>query len=87
MAVAAVRDLQLTFRAMKLSGKPLIAFEVTEDGQHLVVGPGPASHLRPGLIVLALAANVDHRVDRATATENIALRHDIRLAHDAGIRF
>ena len=78
MSVAAVGYLLRPIYAMKFVGEALIAFEGAKYRQYLVVRPVPATHLRPGVVVLLLSADVNHRIYRTAAAENIALRHDGR---------
>jgi hypothetical protein len=54
--------------------QPLIRLGTPEKRQHLLKPPVLVAQLRPGLIVLFLAADVDHRVDRSAAAQRAALR-------------
>ena len=54
--------------------EPLVGLGPAEERQHLLVAPVLVAELRPRLVVLALAADVDHRVDRGAAAQGPALR-------------
>ena len=60
---------------------PLVAFHVAEDRQHLPIAPAAIAELRPGVVVLRLAAHEHHAVDRRRAAQQLAARHrDAALA-------
>ncbi len=42
-----------------------IAFGFDEIGQHIFIPPTGIAHVPPVVVILPLAANIDHRVDRA----------------------
>ncbi len=52
----------------------LVAFHVPENRQHLAVAPAAIAELRPGVVVLRLAAHEDHAVDRRRAAQQLAAR-------------
>ena len=59
----------------------LIAFHLLEDRQHLAVAPAAIAELRPGVVVLRLAAHEHHAVDRRRAAQQFAARdRDAALA-------
>ncbi len=59
----------------------LVAFHVLEDRQHLAVAPAAIAELRPGVVVLRLAAHEHHAVDRRRAAQQFAARdRDAALA-------
>ena len=63
-ALVAFGDLQRPVAAAVLLVRvALVAFHVAEDRQHLAVAPAAIAELRPGVIVLRLAAHEDHAVD------------------------
>jgi hypothetical protein len=45
-----------------------------EERQDVGIGPAGRSHLRPAVIVMAIAAHIDHAVDRRGAAERFATR-------------
>ena len=52
----------------------LVAFHLLEDRQHLAVAPAAIAELRPGVVVLRLAAHEHHAVDRRRAAQQLAAR-------------
>ena len=50
--------------AIFLVGVALEALHVAEDRQHLAIAPAAIAELRPGVVVLRLAAHEHHAVDR-----------------------
>ncbi len=52
----------------------LVVLRALEVRQHVVVAPALAAGGRPAVVVGAVAADVDHRVDRAAAAEHPAPR-------------
>ena len=52
----------------------LVVLRALEVRQHIVVAPAGAAGSGPGVVVGAVAADVDHRVDRAAAAEHLAAR-------------
>src|SRR4029077_3404198 len=50
--------------AILLVGIALEALHVAEDRQHLAIAPAAIAELRPGVVVLCLAAHEHHAVDR-----------------------
>src|SRR5690606_17171194 len=66
-ADAALLDAQLAARPVKLVGAVLIVLRALEYGQHVVPGPPAVAELGPVVVVAALPAHVDHRVDRRAA--------------------
>ena len=46
----------------------MVGFAATEVGEHIFIAPALAAQLRPGVVVLAVATDIDHAIDRrATA--------------------
>jgi hypothetical protein len=74
MRAAQVHDVERAAAAVEGVGAALVVLAALEVGQH--VGPAPAGIARggPGIVVLGLAAHVDHGVDRARAAEHLAAR-------------
>ena len=52
----------------------LVALHVLEDRQHLAVAPAAIAELRPGVVVLRLAAHEHHAVDRGRPAQELAAR-------------
>src|SRR5262249_47696801 len=52
-----------------------VALHALEERQHVAIGPVLVPHLRPGVVVLRLAAHEGHAVDRARAAEQPPARH------------
>ena len=63
-------DAPLAARAVKIAGAAMVIFHALVQRQHVVPAPAGISQRRPAVIVLALAAHVDHSVDRRTAPEH-----------------
>ena len=61
--------------AAEFVGATLEALHALEDRQHVLVAPAAISELRPVIVVLRLAADIDHAVDRAGAAQHAAARH------------
>jgi hypothetical protein len=59
----ALLDPQLATLAMKLIGPVLIVLGAPEHGQDVIPAPAAIAELCPVVVVLALTAHVDHRVD------------------------
>jgi len=71
---AALAHLQRAADAVELALAALVVLGALEVGQHLVEGPAGGALLGPLVVVDAVAAQVDHRVDRAAAAEQLAAR-------------
>ena len=61
--------------AAELIGAALEALHALEDRQHVLEAPAAIAELRPVVVVLRLAADIDHAVDRAGAAQHAAARH------------
>ena len=59
---------------------------LAEERQAIVPRPAAVSELRPMVVVLGLATNVDQSVDRARSAEHLAARVEDRTASGARIR-
>ena len=53
----------------------VVALHIAEDRQHVFVAPTAIAELRPGVIVLFLAAHENHAVNRARSAKQLAARH------------
>src|SRR3546814_2719031 len=62
---ALVHHIERAARAVKFVGAALIAFAALEEGQHVSIAPPRRTERRPLVIIEGVAANIDHRVDRA----------------------
>src|SRR3546814_3597378 len=65
MGPALVHHIERAARAVKFVGAALIAFAALEEGQHVSIAPPRRTERRPLVIIEGVAANIDHRVDRA----------------------
>ena len=70
-----VGDAQHAVAAAELVGAAVVALHALEDRQHVLVAPAAIAELRPVVVVLRLAADIDHAVDRARAAQHLAARH------------
>ena len=57
-------------RIVRASGMALIAFAAAEIGQHVVEAPARTAEPRPFVVVVAVSTNIDHAVDRRTASQS-----------------
>ena len=71
---AAVGHRERAADAVELVLAALVVLGALEVGQHLVVRPARAAVRRPPVEVGAVAAQVDHRVDRARASDHATAR-------------
>lgn len=86
MAIAVFADRQQPVGAVVVVGQAFVGLGAFEVGQHLPVAPaGAAIALGPVVVILRLAAQVDHAVDRTAAAQHFALR-DLHAAV-IGVRF
>src|SRR4029453_12181858 len=74
-----VGNLQWPADAMELVGAALLVLGALEVGQDRIVVPALAAPLAPFIVVVGVAAHIDHAVDRAGAAQDLAAR----LVHDA----
>jgi hypothetical protein len=63
-----------------------IVFRTLEVGQHVGVGPAGIAQRRPLVVVAAVAADIDHRVDRGRTAEPLAARLIADPPLQAGLR-
>ena len=82
----AVRHGERSADAVELVRAPLVVLRALEVGQHLVVAPALGPVCRPAVEVGAVAARVDHRVDRAAATDDLPTRQEQSPAVEAWLR-
>ena len=60
--------------AMGGIGTALVMFGAHEIGQDLVPRPAPAAALRPGVVIAAVAPDIDHAIDRRRPAQHLAAR-------------
>ena len=84
-----VRDDERAAVAVILARAERVGLHALEVGQHVAVAPraGVADEAGPVVVVLVLAAQVDHAVDRAGAAEHLAARPHGIAAVERGIGF
>jgi len=63
-----------------------IVFRAFEIGQHVGIGPAGIAERRPSIVIAAMAADIDHRIDRGRAAEPLAARLIADAAVEAGLR-
>ena len=69
---AAVLDAERAVGAVEGPGEPAVGLRAPEVGQHVVVAPAlGAVAVAPGVVVGAVAADVDHRVHRRAAAQRL----------------
>src|SRR5215471_19536479 len=71
---AQIAHVQRSRSSMKGRGAVLLALGFLEVGKHVVITPAGIAQVAPAVIVGGVAANIDHRVDGAAATQNFAAR-------------
>ena len=71
---AAVRDGKRPAGAVPVVGAAFVVLGALEVGQHLVVAPPGPDQVAPLVVVRAIAADVDHGVDRGAAAKDLAAR-------------
>ena len=83
-----VRHRQRPARAVQLARAALVVLGADEVGQHVVPAPVVEAQRLPAVVVGAVAADVDHRVDRGGATESAPAREHALAATEPrlGIR-
>src|SRR6185295_11106288 len=67
-------DVHRTRAAVVPVVEPLVVLSPPEERQYLLITPVLVAELCPGFVILFLAADIDHRVDRGTAAQRAALR-------------
>src|SRR5204863_8207808 len=81
------RGEQRALLAAHLAALALPAFRLAEIGQALVPRPAAVSELRPVVVILGLAADVDQAVDRRGTADHAAAGVVDGAPVGAGIRF
>jgi hypothetical protein len=81
-----VGHLQRTVGAVQRARAALVALGAAEPGQHVAEGPAAAAGALPVVVVLAVAAHVEHGVDRARAAEAAPARLVAAAAVQARLR-
>ena len=76
----AVGHVHRPFAAVVLVGAACVGLGLAEVRQHVVIAPARVAELGPFVVVRAVAARVDHAVDRGRAAERLAARAEHRLA-------
>jgi len=74
VGAAQVRHVERAGAPVELAAQALVVLGAAEVGQHVVVGPARVALGRPVVVVGTVAADVDHRVDRARAAQHLAAR-------------
>ena len=69
-----LRDIQRTVVPMVFVAKIFVALSFFEIGQHVIVRPAGIAKPGPLVVIGAMAADINHRVDRARAAEGAAAR-------------
>jgi len=83
---AQLADLQRPLTAMQRGAEGVVAFAADEVRQHVAPAPAGVAERGPVVVILALATDVDHRVDARRATEHLAARHIAAAAIQARLR-
>jgi len=84
--IAQVRDRQLTARGVELVRAANLVLGTLEVGQHVGVAPALVAQRSPVVVVGAVAAHIDHRVDGAGPAEGPAARLVALPAVQSGLR-
>ena len=72
-------SLTMTARRYRNGGHPVpVPLDLSEVGRNSVIRPAAISHLRPLVIVTAIAPDIKHSVDRTRPTEPLAPRCHLR---------
>ena len=79
-------DMERTALAVICAVELGIIFGPLEVGQHIGIGPANVAERGPVVVIAAMAADVDHRVDRGTSAEALAARLITDAAVEAGLR-
>ena len=80
-----VRDGQRPAGAVELRRAALVVLGALEVGQHVVPAPARVAEVAPLVVVAAVAADVDHRVQRGGAAEHAAAREVDAAAVERGL--
>ena len=79
-------DMERTALAVILAVEFGIVLRALEVGQHVGVGPAGVAERRPLIVIAAVAADIDHRIDRGGAAEPLAARLIADPAIEARLR-
>ena len=86
MRLVAREHVQRPARAVVGGRAPVEVLRALEQRQHVVVAPAVVAEVRPGVVVAAMPARVDHPVQRARSAQHLAAR-PVQLAPGArGLR-
>ena len=69
VGVFLILDKQRTPVAVVIVAPARVRLGMLEPGEHVVIGPTGAAHGRPVVVIPAVAADIDHRVDRRGASQ------------------
>src|SRR2546426_1385929 len=69
MAEDVVCDIKWSPLAVEIILKPLIVLGLLEVAEHVIIPPPDIAELAPAIIVLSMAANIDHVIDGAGPTQ------------------
>ena len=86
MLRAAVADAQRPAGAVVIALAAFVVLSLLEVRQGVLISPAREAHSRPLVVVGAVAADVEHRVERARAAEYAAARQVEPLIGEAGLR-
>ena len=79
-------DMERAALAVILAVEFGIILRTLEIGQHVGIGPAGVAERRPLIVIAAVAADIDHRIDRGGAAEPLAARLIADPAVEAGLR-
>jgi len=82
---AAVDHAERSADAVELALAALVVLGLDEVREHVVPAPALVAHLRPAVVIGAVAADVDHRVDRGGPSERPATGQIALTAGEAGL--
>ena len=85
VAAAVLAHSQRSAGAVQLTGPALVVLGADEVREHVIPAPALEAHGGPTVVVGAVAADVDHRVDRRRATEGPPARQVALPAGEAGL--
>ena len=80
------RDMERAALAVILAVEFGIVLRALEVGQHIGIGPAGVAKRCPLIVIAAVAADVDHRIDRRRAAESLAARLIADASIEAGLR-
>ena len=81
-----IRHVERAAHAVQRACATLLVLCLLEEGQHAVPVPANATPLAPLVVVLRVAAHVDHAVDGGCAAERLAARHVDAPVVELGLR-